>query len=271
MSGILTVLGCSGSAGVPRIGNDWGLCDPAEPKNTRTRASIAVQNGPDTIIVDTGADFRTQINRENIKDISAVFYTHMHSDHVNGIDDLRGFRDQTKRQVPIYGMEDVISFLESRFDYMFRDALPYYPQALVPHIWTPDMMGVEQVFGETPYTIFRQDHEGLLTLGFRFADVAYSTDMVNLDQAAINTLRGIKTWVVDGNNLYVEKPGPHANLKGLIEMNEQIGAEKIYITHMKNNLDYQTLCRELPKGYRPAFDGLRIALDGTVLNDNAGF
>lgn len=268
--GILTVLGCSGSAGVPRIGNDWGDCDPSEPRNLRTRASVAVQNSKDTIVIDTGADFRAQINRENIKDVTAVFYTHMHSDHVNGIDDIRGFRDRTKQPMPVYAMADVMNFLESRFDYMFRDTMPYYPRAIEPHIWTPEMIGREQVVGDTKYTAFRQDHEGLLTLGFRFGEVAYSTDMVNLDDAAIDVLRGVKVWIADGNNLFVDFLGPHANLKRLQELNEKIGAQLVYVTHMKHNLDYRAMLRALPQGYLPAFDGLKVRLDGTVLNDDAG-
>lgn len=268
--GTLTVLGCGGSTGVPVIGNDWGSCDPSEPRNLRTRASIAVQKGAQTIVVDTGADFRSQINRENIKTVSAVFYTHSHSDHINGIDDLRPFRNRTKTPVPVYAMPDVIEYLETRFDYMFRDGLPYYPRALEPHVWTPDAVGSEQDCNGISYRIFRQDHEGMLTLGFRFGDVAYSTDMVNLDDAAIEVLRGVKIWIADGNNLFVDMLGPHANLKRLQELNEKIGAELVYATHLKNNLDYRTMLRDLPQGFRPAFDGLKMTLDGQVLNDDAG-
>lgn len=267
MTGVLTVLGCGGSAGVPRVGNDWGACDPQEPRNQRSRPSVMVQNNGDTFIVDTGPDFRAQMNRENVQDITGVFYTHIHSDHVNGIDDLRGYQHRLKRKIPVYSTHENILYLQARFDFMFNDQLPYYPTALTPSVWAPDDLYKPLTIGNTEFIVFEQDHEGIKTLGFRFGDIAYSTDMVNLDQKAVDVLRGIKVWVADGNNFYIDTPGPHANHKRLHELNSKIGAETIYITHMKNNLDYQTLCRELPPGYRAAFDGLQIRLDGTVLND----
>ena len=267
MTGILTVLGCGGSSGVPKVGNDWGKCDPAEPRNNRTRPSIAVQNNDDTIIVDTGPDFREQLNRERISDVTAVFYTHLHSDHVNGMDDLRAIRDRYKRLIPIYGTEDTLSLLQLRFGYMFEQVSDLYPAVVKPHTITSVDLCRTRRIGTTDYTLFLQDHMNITSLGFRFGDVGYSTDMANLEDDAIAVLRGVKIWIADGTNLYLDTPGPHANLPRLLELNEKIGAETIYLTHMKNNLDYQTLCRELPAGFKPGFDGLKIQLDGTVLND----
>jgi len=270
MTAVLTVLGCGGSAGVPRIGNDWGKCDPTEPRNARTRASVIVQNDQQAVLVDTGPDFRFQMNRENIKTVSAVLYTHVHADHVNGIDDLRSIRGHGTHKIPIYSSSDVIEYLKDRYDYMFRDIMPYYPAVLEPHIWGQnEFCSVMQVCG-VPITVFEQDHQGSVSLGFRFGDVGYSTDMVNLNRQAIDALRGIRIWIADGNNFYSDDKGPHANKSRLEELNAQIGAETIYITHLKNNLDYQSLCRDLPHGFKPAFDGLQVKLDGTVLNDHAG-
>ncbi len=268
--GILTVLGCGGSSGVPRIGNDWGVCDPAEPRNTRTRASVVIQNGADAILIDTGPDLRIQMNREEIKNVTHVFYTHVHSDHVNGIDDLRGYYHLTKKPIPVYSTADNIMYLQERFDYMFRDLPPYYPMALAPNLWTEGDLYKTQRVGQTDFTVFQQDHEGMKTLGFRFGDVAYSTDMMNLEDAAIDVLRGVKVWIADGNNYYFENMGPHANKARLEELNAKIGADLVYITHMKNNIDYRALRADVPPGYRVAFDGLKIRLDGTVLNDDAG-
>lgn len=252
---------------MPKIGNDWGKCDPAEPRNRRSRPSIMVQNGPDTIIVDTGVDFREQLNRENITSVSAVLYTHLHSDHVNGIDDLRVLRDRERRDIPIYGTADTLALLQVRFDYMFEQVSDLYPAVVIPHTISPQDIGKELKIGTTSYTPFLQDHMNMMTLGFRFGDVGYSTDMANLDDVAINALKGVKVWIADGTNLYLDTPGPHANMPRLLELNAKIGAEIVYLTHMKTNLDYQTLCRDLPPGMRPAFDGLKIQLDGKVLND----
>jgi phosphoribosyl 1,2-cyclic phosphate phosphodiesterase len=270
MTGVLTVLGCGGSSGVPKIGNDWGKCDPNEQRNLRSRASVVVQNGADTIIVDTGADFRMQMNRENIADASAVFYTHSHSDHINGMDDLRPLRDKRKAAIPIFGMPETMEYLQARFDYMFKDIPPYYPTVVIPHTWSEQDLYKKQVCGNTEYVAFEQDHEGIRSLGFRFGDIAYSTDMVNLNDRAIAAMQGVKTWVADGNNLFSDSMGPHASLARLQELNERIGVETIYVTHLKNNLDYNFVNQNLPKGYRCCFDGLKIQFDGTVLNDHAG-
>lgn len=268
MTGILTVLGCGGSSGVPKIGNDWGKCNPHEPRNQRSRASVAVENGTDTIIIDTGPDFRLQMNRENIKDASAVFFTHVHSDHVNGIDDLRPLRDRRSEPIPIYGAPDVISYLQIRFDYMFRDIPPYYPKVVVPRFWQPEDLCRPQRCGGTDYIVFEQNHEATTSLGFRFGDVAYSTDMANLDGEAIEVLKGVKVWIADGNNLFSDGLGPHANLERLQHLNEKIGAELIFTTHLKNNLDYNEVNARLPKGYRCCFDGLKVDFTGRVLNDD---
>ena len=265
--GILTVLGCGGSSGVPRIGNDWGKCDPHEPRNRRTRASIMVQSGDDTLIVDTGVDFREQLNREDVRAVSAVIYTHTHSDHVNGIDDLRVLRNRQGYDIPIYGTADTLETLKARFDYMFEETSVLYPAAVIPHTIELHLLGMQQTIGGTEYIPFLQDHMNMMSLGFRFGDVGYSTDMADLDDTAIAALKGVKVWIADGTNLYLDIPGPHANMQRLQDLNAKIGAEIVYLTHMKTNLDYQTLRRELPSGMRPAFDGLKIQLDGKVLND----
>lgn len=176
----------------------------------------------------------------------------------------------TSSQTPnaVYSTEENILYLQNRFDFMFQNLPPYYPTALVPNIWEKAAL-YKPAISNTCLRFFEQDHEGIKTLGFRFGDVTYSTDMVNLEQAAIDVLRGVKVWVADGNNFYIDTAGPHANRAILDRLNARIGAENVYITHMKNNLDYQTLKRDLPPGYRAAFDGLKIQLDGTILNDDA--
>ena len=103
MKATLTILGCGNSTGVPAIGNYWGACDPKEPKNKRMRSSILLQTKTTNIVVDTGPDFREQLNRENIQTIDAILYSHTHSDHINGIDELRVIRHRKKALVPIYG------------------------------------------------------------------------------------------------------------------------------------------------------------------------
>lgn len=265
MTAIVTMLGCGNSAGVPQIGNEWGKCDPSNPKNMRTRPSLAVTTDNTTLIIDTGPDFRAQMNRENLTNLNAVLYTHAHGDHVHGIDDLRVWHDRQKRRIPVYGNAATIKELQQRFHYIFETNTPLYPSVVEPHIWTDHDFGIRQTIGDIDFTVFEQDHGYLKTLGFRFGDVGYSTDMANLEQPAIDTLRGIKTWIADGANFHMQTVFVRANMDRLMELNTQIGAEKIILTHMPNYLDYATMMRELPDLFRPGYDGLKIAMTGEIL------
>lgn len=255
------MLGCGDSRGTPRIGNDWGKCDPNEPKNIRTRPSVCVRTAATTIIIDTGPDFKQQINREDIKNIDAILYTHAHSDHVNGLDDLTPLYHLNKKQIPIYLTQESYDEAKLRFNYIFEQQSPIYPVTVEAHIWAASDYGKKHQIGDISFTFFSQDHGDMETLGYRFGDVAYSTDVINLDDKALDALKGIKTWIVDGANLYIDNPIIHLNLKKILAYNERIGAEKIYVMHIKNNLDYQTLCRELPDYIRPAYDGLKIPVN----------
>lgn len=252
----ITILGCGNSAGVPSIGNYWGNCDPAEPRNRRTRPGIAVQSAATTIIIDTGPDIRDQMNREDIRNLDAVLYTHAHGDHVCGIDDLRLFRLRNKKYVDIYGSRETLSELQMRFNYMFIEQAAIYPKVLNPHIIEPDHYGLTMKIGDIEFIPFEQDHGTCRSLGFRFGDAAYSTDFVRLEDKALDVLRGVKTWIADAAGYKMEKNIVHVTLPQLMDMNDQVGAERVILTHMSTAMDYQTLLKELPAGYEPAYDGL---------------
>jgi len=254
----LIVLGCGDSAGTPRIGNAWGQCDPNEPRNIRTRPSICVRTDNTTIVVDTGPDFKQQLNRENIRNLDAVLYTHAHSDHVNGIDDLKPFHDRPKKRVPIYLNQPTLEELKKRSPYIFTQESALYPAIVEPHIWTDSEFGEIQTIGDIEFTPFLQDHGNLQTIGFRFGDIGYSTDVIDLDAKAVAVLTGIKIWLVDGANLYDADPIVHFNMEKIQHFAARIGVEQIYLIHMKYNLDYKTLLNTLPENIRPAYDGLKL-------------
>ncbi len=254
----LIILGCGDSAGTPRIGNAWGNCDPHEPKNIRTRPSVCVRNETTTIVIDTGPDFKQQINRENIQTVDAILYTHAHSDHVNGMDDIKPFCDRAKKRMPIYLMDETLAEMKQRFIYLFEQQSKFYPVVVDPFLWTEEHMGKAKQIGDIDCIPFVQDHGMSKTLGYRFGNVGYSTDLVDLSDASVDILKGIDTWIVDGANLWLESPCLHMNLKTIQAFNERIQAKTIYLTHMKYDLDYQTLLTTLPEGIFPAYDGLRI-------------
>ncbi len=254
----ITVLGCGSSGGLPLIGNDWGKCDPSNPKNRRTRASILVEHGDTTLLVDTSPDLREQLLRENVQKLTAVLYTHAHADHCHGIDDLRSMNWRMKAPIDIYGDAPTIEKLTTRFDYIFNhraEGDAYYKPSLTPHI-----IGAGEVlkFGGITVVPFEQDHTYLKTFGYRFGNFAYTTDAKTLDDDAFKALEGIEVWVVD---CVSKNPHPtHSHLQQTLEWIEKVKPKKAYLTHMGQGLDYETICGELPEHVRPAYDGLKIEL-----------
>lgn len=248
----VTILGCGSSGGVPLIGNDWGACDPTNPKNRRSRVSVLVEEGDAVLLIDTSPDMRQQLLDANVKKISAVLYTHAHADHCHGIDDLRSVNWMTQKPMPIYGDQSTLKELEERFPYVFKgSSVPghFYKPSVEPHVVKGPfhIEGVEVV-------PFRQDHGYGHTMGFRFKNFAYTTDAHSLDDAAFAALVGVKIWVVD---CVREQPHPtHSHLAQSLVWIERVKPQYAYLTHMNQSLDYETLKRQLPSGVEPAYDGL---------------
>jgi phosphoribosyl 1,2-cyclic phosphate phosphodiesterase len=134
----LTILGCGSSGGVPRIGGDWGLCDPANPKNRRRRCSVMLEKTEalgTTRLIDTSPDLREQMLSENVGEIDGVWFTHEHADHTHGIDELRGFFLRQRRLVPIWADAPTTDMLKNRFSYCFQTlAGSSYPPVLLPNL-----------------------------------------------------------------------------------------------------------------------------------------
>jgi len=247
----VTILGCGASGGVPWIGGDWGSCDPHEPRNRRRRASIVVEAGGSRVLVDTSPDLRAQCLDANISSFDAVIYTHDHADHTHGIDELRPIVQRRRSPMPIFGRADAIESISRRFDYAFGGGA--YPPIVAPNV----IDGPFRV-GDVAVTPFEQDHGGPISLGLRFGAIAYSTDLVALDERAFAALAGVKVWIVDALR---DKPHPtHAHVDLTLEWIARVGPERAILTHMTAGLDYATLAARLPGGVEPAHDGLVIEL-----------
>lgn len=256
MGGQLVILGCGGSAGVPAIGNWWGKCDPNEPKNRRTRPSIALKTDNTLLIVDTGPDFREQINREQLGCPDAIIITHVHADHINGIDELRVLQRRHQKNFPVYAMPETLPGLMKRADYMFEDSEDgFYPS--VCHAVPVDLASPLTI-GDITLNPFVQNHGAINTLGLRIGSIGYSTDMKRLDQTAIQALKGIETWIVDGMGGASRNNPVHTGIEEIIEMNREIGAGRIILTHLPPVMDYKILLTELPENIVPAFDGMML-------------
>jgi len=248
------ILGCGASGGVPLIVGEWGMCDPQNPKNRRRRASISVEENGTTLLVDTSPDLREQCLEAGIQKINAVLYTHDHADHTHGIDDLRPFSHVEKMPIPLYGNTETINFLQNRFGYAFPlvDSPPFiYRPFVTAHI-------IEGPFkvGDITVTPFEQNHGYSISMGYRFGKVAYSTDVVALDEKAFKTLEGVDTWIVD---CIAMKPRPtHSHVAQTLEWIKRVQPRQAYLTHMSGLLDYDKLMSILPEGVLPAYDGLVI-------------
>jgi phosphoribosyl 1,2-cyclic phosphate phosphodiesterase len=253
MSVTVTVLGCGGAGGTPLIGNEWGACDPTEPRNRRLRPSVLMEVGGLTILIDTSPDLREQLLAANVRKLDAVLFTHAHADHCHGLDDLRSLNWIQQAPIPIYADAKTLADLEKRFDYAFRPPghRGYYKPVLDVH----EITGPFHV-GDVPIIPFVQDHGPVQSLGFRIQDFAYSTDAKGLDDAAFRVLAGIKGWIVD---CIGEDPHPtHSHLAQSLDWIRQVGVERAWLTHMNGSLDYRTLCGKLPVGVEPAYDGLKV-------------
>jgi len=249
----VTVLGCGTSGGVPYIGNNWGECDPQNPRNRRMRVSILVQDKDTTLLVDTSPDMRQQLLNCNLQDLTAVLYTHAHADHCHGIDELRSVNWLTKKPVDIYADAATLRELQQRFAYIFQNELPdkFHKPSIVSHV----IEGAFKIGGINILPI-PQDHGNSDSLGFRFNDFAYSTDVKELDEAAFDALKGVKVWIVD---CVREIPHPtHSHIEQTLRWIERVKPQKAYLTHMNHTMDYAKLSASLPRGVAPAYDGLVI-------------
>lgn len=256
----LTILGCGNSDGVPATGNHWGKCNPHEARNRRSRASIVIQSDATTLLIDSTPDVRMQINGQGIEKIDALIYTHPHADHVNGIDDIRAYAKRRKDKFPIYTTAETMAELKERFPHQFTQLSPLYPVLFAPHVIAEAALCRSMNIGDIEFIPFPQIHGGLTSLGFRFGDVAYSTDLADLEDRSVEVLKGVDTWIVDAAGYKMPRNSAHFTLEKLYSYQERIVARRVIMTHLTPGMDYQTLMDETPDNFEPAYDGMEISL-----------
>jgi phosphoribosyl 1,2-cyclic phosphate phosphodiesterase len=252
----LIILGCGTSSGVPRIGGDWGACDPAEPKNRRTRASILIQSEATTLLVDTGPDMRAQLLAVGVGAVDAVIWTHEHADHTHGIDDLRQIFHVKHAPVPGYARRETLDVLEARFGYVFTGRYAYPPTSQ-GHLLEDSMM-----IGDIRVRTVDQPHGEITSAGLRFEHgdraIGYSTDF-NLFTPEMETMfEGLDIWVVDALRRRPHPTHPHLGLT--LDAIARLKPAEAILTHMDQSMDYRELLAELPAGVVPGHDGLERVL-----------
>ena len=259
----VTILGCGSSGGVPRAGNDWGACDPKEPKNRRSRCSILVQQmnaaGSTDVVVDTSPDFREQMLATGVRRLDAALFTHDHADQSHGIDDLRGYTFLMRRRIDVYFDEPTADTLTARFGYCFATpAGSQYPPILSANLITRPFkrFTVDGPGGALEVQPFDQEHGQTRSLGFRFGPIAYTSDCNGLPEESFRALDGVECWIVDALR-YTPHPS-HAHLDMTLDWIKRVRPKRAVLTNLHIDLDYRTLKDTLPAGVEPAYDGMVI-------------
>lgn len=258
-----TILGSGSSGGVPRSDGAWGACDPAHPRNRRSRCSLLVRRkgqgaeNETSVIVDTAPELRQQAVAAGVRRLDAVLFTHDHADQTHGIDDIRPFFQRQRQVIDCHMDEATRRSLTRRFDYVF-ETHGGYPAIARPRLIPPHGQAwrVDGPSGAIPVVTFDQDHGGVRSVGYRFGGVAYSPDVVGLDDAAFAALADLDVWIVDALR---DTPHPtHATVEQALAWIERVRPKRAILTDLHIDLDYEALSARLPAGVEAAYDGMRF-------------
>lgn len=246
------MLGCGASMGVPSVGLGWGACDPAEPRNRRRRVSLLIEARGKTILIDMSPDLHEQLVEAKATHLDAIVMTHAHADHVHGIDEVRGINRAMRAPIPLYADAGTIEEIDRRFGYALKPP-PRDGFFSAPCLKPMAIDGPFEAAG-LPFVSFAQDHGFSTTLGFRIGAFGYSTDVVELDEAAFAALAGIELWIVDC--LRYEPHPTHSHLAKTLAWIDRVKPKRAILTHLDRPLDYRELAAQLPTGVEPGYDGL---------------
>lgn len=264
----VTILGSGSSGGVPRVGGDWGVCDPLEPKNKRTRCSLLVEQWsgdvePDhsektIILIDTSPDLRDQLLTAKVKHVDAVLYTHDHADQSHGIDDLRAIAYAMRKRIPVYMDALTKDVLFTRFGYCFE-----MPEGRIhPAIFdaqdtfnSKDAFKINGPGGTINIVALELSHGIAPSFGFKINDkVVYTPDVLDIEEDVLDLIKGAQIWICDALRY---NPSPaHANVDKALMWQSYTQTPEMILTNLHVDMDYATLSAELTGGQRVGYDGL---------------
>lgn len=258
-----TILGCGSSGGIPRLGGDWGDCDPENPKNRRRRCSLLVEKlGPEGItrlVIDTGPDFVVQLLDAGVGVVDAVLYTHPHADHLHGIDDIRQLAYNTGEMVPVWADEATSNALQQRFGYIFETpAGSLYPPVCEMNL-IEDAFSISGDGGVIEVTPFTVEHGRINALGFRIGKLVYLPDVSAIPDAVWPVIYGAEVFICDALR---RTPHPsHSHLSQTLGWFEKSGIGRCVITNMHLDMDYEAVMAETPAHVVPAYDGMVLEIE----------
>ena len=251
----ITFLGTGTSQGIPMIANNDPVCMSDNLKDKRLRSSVMISWDDNRYIIDCGPDFRQQMLRENIQAINGVLFTHEHSDHTAGIDDLRPYTYKMG-EVPIYAQKRVLESLKVRFSYIFETKNRYAgaPKLSANIIDSESFMldGVKV----TPLLVM---HGNLPITGYRFDDIAYITDLKTMSNEEKKKLVNLDTLIV--NALRITEHPTHLNLEEALGFVDEIKPKRAYFTHISHKLGFHDEVEKiLPENVFLSYDGLILSI-----------
>lgn len=256
----LTFLGTGTSFGVPVIGCDCAACVSDDPRDRRTRHGAIVETEQGRLLVDTPPELRLQLLHARVTSIDAVWFTHVHADHIHGIDDLRVFTVR-RGDMPAYVPAEYVDDVQRHFRYIFDDSVRPPMGSSKPRIRVHSFEEGRPVslLGED-FLPVRVPHGDVSVYGFRAGRLGYVTDAKSLPREAIETLRGVDVLVL--NALWFGKPhGSHFNIEEAVEAAREVGARRTFLTHLTHRVTHAELLERLPEGVMPAYDGLIVEID----------
>jgi phosphoribosyl 1,2-cyclic phosphate phosphodiesterase len=253
----LTFLGTGTSHGVPTIGCDCEVCRSSDPRDKRLRSSIYVETPECAWVVDTGTDFRTQALRENIRRLDAVVFTHSHTDHIMGFDDLRRYSHDLG-SIPVYASAETMRDLARVYQFAF-DGLHRFPGYLVP---VPHIVDGPFPLGGTTITPLPVPHGKSIVNGYLFSRagkklIAYLSDCSAVPGPILDEIAGVKVLIIDALR---PRPHPtHLSVEQALEVASKVRPERTLFTHICHELS-QASEADLPPGVGIAYDGLKLRL-----------
>ena len=251
----VTFLGTGTSQGIPIIGSTHPVCLSSDFKDKRLRVSVLIEWDNYSYVIDCGPDFRQQMLRAGCDRINGIVFTHEHSDHVLGFDDIRPFYFR-QGDIPIYAHKRVLKALKKRFDYVFKTKNKY-PGA--PTVIQNRIKNEPFLLKNLEVIPVNGKHDKLQVFGFKFGDFAYLTDMKTVKAEEIEKIKNVKVLVV--NALRIEPHLSHFNLEEALQFIAEVNPETAYLTHISHLLGFhEAIQKKLPKNVFLAYDGLEINL-----------
>lgn len=251
----ITFLGTGTSQGVPVIGSDHPVCLSDDSRDKRLRVSVLIEYKELNIVIDCGPDFRQQMLANNVQRLDAILFTHEHSDHTAGLDDIRPFFFK-QGDIPVYGHQRVLQSLQKRFDYIFsaEDKYPGAP-SVREHIIENKSFSIENI-SVLPINVM---HNRVQVFGFRIDNFAYITDAKTIADEEAKKLKGLDVLVL--NALRYEPHHSHFNLEEALAFIKKVKPKKAYLTHISHTMGFhQQVQLTLPENVFLAYDNLKITL-----------